>query len=166
MSLKLKICAAILLLAPGLAFAQVVNGDFTSGPASWTWSRSVFQQQLNVNCANTGYTVFSASSTIDTPWINSTRGRVGKITDKLPATLGKWTICRQIEQTVFVPFGAQMSLLVKIGEALSPTSIPRYIADGSMSLSIVDGSTATTVLSLTGRSRECPITETCPKFCS
>lgn len=166
--LVLRISALIFLMLPALSFAQVANGTFDSGPAAWTWTNAVFAQSLTTNCGNANYSVFNAGNG-DTPYIGtgSASGYVAKVTDRLPYGIGLWTICRQIEQNVVVPTGTQLKFTARIGDSLSRSSVPRYIVDATLSVIVVDGSNATTILSVTGRSRECEgFPDSCPKFIS
>lgn len=157
-----------LVAAPLTSYAQVANGDFASGPASWGWNKAVFAGVLfGPNCSTTAYTAFSPSTSSDTPnsGASPASGRVAKLHDTMPYGYGSWYVCRKIEQTVLVPANTTLKFDVRIGAELTYT-VPWSFADMTVSIVAFDPSTGSeiTIYSETGKTSRCVVNSSCPVF--
>ena len=125
--------------------AQVANGNFSSGGASWNWSDAVFPVNIFVSCNNAGYSAYSPLLNQDTPNIGfaPASGRVAMVTSFPPYGTGSWSMCRKIEQTVFVPQGGSLSFAYKIGQQEASGSRP--LVSATLDVYVTDLSTNQTL---------------------
>lgn len=165
-TIKRLLVAALLCVAPLAVSAQVTNGDFSSGTASWNWKTYTMAYVPYDACSNY-LAAFTPSTSTDTPTsaFEPARGRYAKITS--PGTLanGTFDICRSIDQTIYVPSGKNLSFEAKLGTALSST-YSGGVWPVEMWVSAVNVSTGveTQLLYATGQSVKCPVTSYCPQW--
>lgn len=150
--------------------AQVANGDFAGGTASWTWRAAVFNSVLSgPTCSTAAYTTFSASTANDTPWSGSApaSGRVALMNDYMPYGSGRWLVCRRIEQMVFVPAGKSLKFDVRIGAELNYT-VPWTFGNMTVAIAAFDPTTGSdiTLYAETRKTSRCVVNSTCPVFVS
>lgn len=157
-------------IAPMASHAQVVNGDFSGGATSWHWSESVFTAAIfGPNCSTAAYASFSPSAASDTPNSGSApaSARVARLNDYMPYGSGSWYVCREIEQTVFIPPGKNLKFDIKIGAELTYT-VPWSFGNMTVSVIAFDAGTGAeiTIYSETRKTSRCVVNSTCPVFVS
>ena len=136
-----------LVLLSGSAAAQVVNGGF-DGSSGWAWKKAAFASDGYNHCGNTQYINTSGSLW----WRQSppASGYVAGLTGSTTYGSGSWVMCRQIEQSVYVAPGSQLSFVAKIGDDLS--AYDRYSYNTmTLSVVIVDSVRANTIVALEGK---------------
>lgn len=109
----LRFALAALLLAlhawPFYAHADIINGNFSSGSASWTWTQATIQGDSAANCA-AALAPFTVRLRYDVPTDYYFAGNdpVARVTGDIRQVSGVdiHTFCRQIEQPVYVPPGS------------------------------------------------------------
>ncbi len=168
--IRRSIFSFAVFVVPLTSYAQVANGDFASGTASWSWSKSVFAGSIfGPTCSTTTYANFSPSTSADTPNSGSSpaSGRVAKLNDYLPYGAGSWYVCRKIEQTVFVPLNKNLKFDIKLGAELTYT-VPWSFGNMTVSIIAFDASTGSeiTIYSETKKTSRCVVNSSCPVFLS
>lgn len=162
----LLLAALTAAVFPATALAQVANGNFDRGAADWTWRDSIHAMAAGTSCANVGYAaVTNANSTVrNAKWLAPASGRVGLLVPPKPYAVGTWGMCRQMEQTVYVPRGAKLTFALRIGNALQTNFNMPHVFGAVFSVVIVDGAKSSTVYSVSGQSRACDQWLPCPAF--
>jgi hypothetical protein len=136
---------------PATALAQVANGNFDSGFASWVVKDSSFAPALGQTCANTPY----ATTTRNTNRRGTApaAGRVAQATPFIVYAPGHWTLCRHLEQMVYVPRGTQLKFAAKIGDGIYGSAY--QISPATLSLLVADGKKTTALFQQSGQNIVC-----------
>jgi hypothetical protein len=166
-SINRFLAALVLSVLPLTVFAQVTNGDFSSGTASWNWKQDQMVQVPYDSCLN-HLATFTPNTSNDTPTdpFQPSRGRFAVTTAPGQLFNGTYDLCRSIDQTVFVPSATSLSFEAKLGTALSGTYNGGSAFTVEFFVSAVNVSTGveTPLLYATGQSYKCPIQSTCPQW--
>jgi hypothetical protein len=161
------ICAFVAAALPVSAFAQVANGNFDRGIADWTWRDSAYALAAGTTCDNVPYQPATNNSMkVRNGGSGAASGKVGYLIPPKPYGVGTWGMCREIEQSVYVPYGAHLTFALRIGDAVHGGFNAPQIHGAGFAVLIVDGARRSVVYSVTGQSRTCDQWLPCPAYIS
>ncbi|KGQ20854.1 hypothetical protein LF41_61 [Lysobacter dokdonensis DS-58] len=143
--------ALAVAVAPFEAQAQVANGTFASGFASWTVGDAVFAQGGGTDCSSAPYTATTKNTS--KKGTAPASGTVAQATPFISYAPGAWTLCRQLEQMVYVPVGKQLKFSAKLGEGIYASQY--QIEPVGLSVHVIDNGQATMLFSQAGHNIVC-----------
>jgi len=144
--------ALAIAVLPMPILAQVADGNFENGFASWSLRDATFQHAAGRTCANAAYDPSKrASSTKKAS--SPALGRVARVTPDIHYAPGTWALCSELEQTIYVPMGKQLKFVARIGEGIHDSHY--LIEAGTLSVVAIVGGKATTLFSQNGYNVEC-----------
>lgn len=140
--------ACIGLLMPTVLFAQVVNGDFSSGSSGWLWKHGF--SDMTDNC----YPVAIGSGSVGRfAYMPGPDRYASLLPNSSPGGYGSRNVCGEIEQSVIVPHGTQLRFYAQLGKEEWNESPYITLADVLLSVTLVSDSGARTNYSSTGQSK-------------
>ncbi|MGO4551526.1 hypothetical protein AB4059_10525 [Lysobacter sp. 2RAF19] len=146
--------------APLTVAAQVSNGNFSSGFASWTVGDAVYAQGA-ATCSTAAYT--ETTKNTGSKGTAPASGTVAQVTPFIIYAPGAWSLCRQVEQMVYVPMGKQLKFSAKLGNGIYGSQY--QIESVSLAVHVVEGTQDTMLFSQTGRNVVCGYGEApCPIY--
>jgi hypothetical protein len=148
---RITLLALAIAAIPATACAQVANGSFDSGFASWVVKDSSFAPAPGQSCANAPYTTTTKNT--NRRGTAPAAGRVAEATPFIVYAPGQWTLCRQMEQIVYVPRGTQLKFAAKIGDGVYGSAY--QISPATLSLLVVDGKKTSTLFQQSGQNIVC-----------
>ena len=167
MNISFASAAALLAAAlPATAAAQVANGNFDRGSSDWIWRDATYSMEAGKSCSNAAYSEASGKSR-KTPstGVAPASGRIGVVTPLKPYGVGTWGMCRTMEQTVYVPHGASLHFLLRIGDRLDGGFNAPMTHGAGFAVLVTHGATTSVLLTRTGQSRWCDGWQVpCPVF--